>query len=82
MSVESQNARKDDNIGVEVDDPDDIERGVPSEEGYMFLKEDFSSVSSTSDLHTEYLSQVCIVAIDIYYIFICLIKLILKFSLN
>ena len=60
MSVESQNARKDDNIGAETDDPDEIERGLPSEEGYVFLKEDFSSVSSTSDLHTNHLSQVCI----------------------
>ena len=64
MSVESQNARKDDNIGAEMDDPDEMERGLPSEEGYVFLKEDFSSVSSTSDLHTNHLSQVCIMHID------------------
>ena len=67
MSVESQNARKDDNIGAEMDDPDEMERGLPSEEGYVFLKEDFSSVSSTSDLHSNHLSQVCIMHMNRWY---------------
>ena len=67
MSVESQNARKDDNVGTEIEDQDEIDRNTTPCEGYVFLKEDFSSVSSTSDLHTEYLSQVCMTSMNIYY---------------
>ena len=61
MSVESQNARKDDTVEAEVEDPDEIDRNATPSEAYVFLKEDFSSVSSTSDLPTDYSSQVYII---------------------
>ena len=69
MSVESQNARKDDNVGAEMEDPDEADRGTTPCEGYLFLKEDFSSVSSTSDMHTEYLPQVCMTSMNKSFVF-------------
>ena len=68
MSVESQTARKDDNVGAEMEDPDEVDRGTTPCEGYLFLKEDFSSVSSTSDLNTDYLPQVCMTSMNKHFI--------------
>ena len=73
MSVESQTARKDDNVGAEMEDLDEADRNTTPCEGYLFIKEDFSSVSSTSDLHTEYLPQVCMTSMNKHCAFTILI---------
>ena len=76
MSVESQTARKDDNVGTEMEDPDEVDRNTTPCDGYLFLKEDFSSVSSTSDLHTDYLHQVCMTSMNKHFVFTILKEMI------
>ena len=52
MSVESQTAG---GGGPDVCYTDEIERPVTPDERYVFLKDEFSSVSSTSELHSDIL---------------------------
>ena len=53
MSVESQTAGKHDSGNPEVEIPDEHEKSVNAFEKYLFLKDDFGSVSSASDNHSE-----------------------------
>ena len=53
MSVESQNGGKHDCGGPDICFTDETERATTPDDKYMFLKDGFSSVSSTSEIHSE-----------------------------
>ena len=53
MSVESQTAGKHDGGGPDICYTDETERVTTPDDKYIFLKDEFSSVSSTSELQSE-----------------------------
>ena len=53
MSVESQTAGKHEGGGPDICYTEETDRATTPDDRYIYLKDEFSSVSSTSELHSE-----------------------------